>query len=90
MTEERKRIIELLDEVINLKKELLGTGKLRAELAAANEMANRVEIAAAWIAGAMTARNYLEKYDFNGLNELIRDNLSDIPEDIRIREFPNA
>ena len=80
MTEERKRIIELLEEVIDLKKELLGTGKLRAELAAV-----------AWIAGAMTARNYLEKYDFNGLNELIRDNLSDmIPEDIRIRDFPNA
>ena len=36
MTDERNRIIELLDEVIELKKELLGTVQLRAELAAAN------------------------------------------------------
>jgi len=33
MTEERKRIIELLDELINLKKELLGTVQLRADTA---------------------------------------------------------
>ena len=51
MTEERKRIIELLDEVIDLKKQLLATVKLRAELAAANERANRVEIAEAKIVG---------------------------------------
>jgi len=36
MTEERKRIIELLEEVIDLKKQLLGTGKLRAKLASAH------------------------------------------------------